>query len=93
MTNMVQRYFVDSPIHGQHVTLAGDEAHHLSHVMRARKGQQLTLFDGSGAEYTAEVVDVGRHTVQLQVLSQQQIDRELPLAITLAVALPKGDRQ
>jgi len=95
---MADRYFVQDPIPfggttEQRVFLAGQEAHHLVHVMRVRPGVDVTLFDGSGAEFSARVEQVDRREVQLVVLSRQQIDRELPLDVTLAVPIPKGDRQ
>ncbi|MEN6459305.1 MAG: 16S rRNA (uracil(1498)-N(3))-methyltransferase [Thermoguttaceae bacterium] len=90
---MGDRYFVDDPVTTDHVTLAGTEAHHLVHVMRATPGDQVTLFDGSGDEFSAVVDRVGRADIRLAIVSRQRVDRELPFALTLAVALPKGERQ
>ncbi|MHB1036935.1 MAG: 16S rRNA (uracil(1498)-N(3))-methyltransferase [Pirellulales bacterium] len=90
---MANRFFITGPITTDRVTIAGDEAHHLAHVMRARAGDEVTLFDGSGAEFTARIDRVGKHQVELAVLSRQEIDRELPFRLTLGVAMPKGDRQ
>jgi 16S rRNA (uracil1498-N3)-methyltransferase len=87
------RYFSETPISEDQVLLAGPEAHHLVHVMRAKRGTQVMLFDGSGAEFTARVEQVGRSGVRLAVLSRQAVDRELSRELTLGVALPKGDRQ
>ncbi len=63
------------------------------HVMRAACGRRVTLFDGSGQEWTAEVRRLGRAEVELQVLAGRLVDRELPVEVTLASALPKGERQ
>jgi len=90
---MADRYFVESPITSDRATLAGPEAHHLIHVMRVKRGSRIVLFDGSGAEFTAAVENVGRSDLELNILARKAIDRELPLAIALGVALPKGDRQ
>jgi 16S rRNA (uracil1498-N3)-methyltransferase len=90
---MADRYFVETPILSDRATLAGAEAHHLIHVMRAKRGTRVVLFDGSGVEFAAEVEKVGRSEIELSILSREEIDRELPLPITLGVALPKGDRQ
>jgi 16S rRNA (uracil1498-N3)-methyltransferase len=90
---MSDRYFVESPIANGRALLIGAEAHHLSHVMRAKAGARVTLFDGSGWEFSAVVERVGRSQVELAVEGGQAIDREAPLAVTLAVALPKGERQ
>jgi 16S rRNA (uracil1498-N3)-methyltransferase len=94
---MSQRFFSEKPIGadavGQMVSLTGSEAHHLAHVMRAKAGQTVELFDGSGAEFRAEVRRVGKLQIELVILDRREVDRELPLAVTLVVALPKGDRQ
>ncbi len=89
----LERYFSDSPILGDSAVLVGPEAHHLVHVMRAKPGTQVTLFDGTGFEFVARVERIGRSEVPLTVLSRQAVDRELPYRLTLAVSLPKGDRQ
>lgn len=89
---MPDRYFSDAKIKGPSVTLAGSEAHHLLHVMRAQPGLEVTLFDGHGGEFAAEVQHVGRTEVELSVGPREQIERELSFQLTLAVPLPKGDR-
>src|SRR4051812_44694913 len=90
---MADRYFVQAPIASDDATLDGAEAHHLAHVMRARPGTEVTLFDGTGCEYQARVERVGRSEIQLSVLSRAEVNRELSYELNVAVALPKGDRQ
>jgi 16S rRNA (uracil1498-N3)-methyltransferase len=90
---MSERFFCEQPISGPRVTLAGDEARHLATVMRAAPGDEVTLFDDSGAEFAARVVRVGKRDAELEIASRHEISRELPLELTLAVALPKGERQ
>jgi len=90
---MPDRYFSAEPILGTTAALSGNEAHHLLHVMRAKPGLQLTVFDGQGGEYEAEIAQCGRSVVELTLGPKQEIERELSFQLTLAVALPKGDRQ
>lgn len=90
---MSQRFFVLSPILGRSVSLTGAEAHHVTQVMRGKVGDAVVLFDGSGAEFTARIARLGRQAVELDVLSRQEANRELPRELTIGVALPKGDRQ
>lgn len=90
---MSQRFFVDEPIESDLATLSGNEAHHLSKVMRADLGDEVVLFDGSGCEFRASIKTIKRSEVVLEINSRDEVDREFPLPITLAVALPKGDRQ
>ncbi len=90
---MADRYFSDDPIEGEWVTLRESEAHHLLHVMRAKVGTPIVLFDGRGGEWTAEVMKLNRTEVRLALDEHNPIERELANELTLAIALPKGDRQ
>jgi 16S rRNA (uracil1498-N3)-methyltransferase len=90
---MADRYFVERPIEGALARLSDAEAHHLIHVMRATRGDEVVLFDGGGAEFVARVDEIGRAEIGLTIVSRQMVDRELAIAITLGVALPKGDRR
>ncbi len=90
---MADRYFVEAPIDGTRASLVGSEAHHLAHVMRAKPGDAVVLFDGSGVQFEARVASIGRSEIELEVLAREAVARELPIRVTLGVALPKGDRQ
>jgi 16S rRNA (uracil1498-N3)-methyltransferase len=90
---MSERFFSSEPIISGRITLAGAEAHHMLHVMRSAVGQTVMLFDGSGAEFAAIVDSIGRSCVDLHIVERRDVDRELPLVLTVGVALPKGDRQ
>lgn len=90
---MSQRFYSETPIVGPDASLTGSEAHHLIHVMRAKVGDVILLFDGGGSEFQARVRRLGRSQVDLDVMDRQAVDRELPFALALGVALPKGDRQ
>jgi 16S rRNA (uracil1498-N3)-methyltransferase len=89
---MSQRFYCDTPIGASHARLAGGEAHHLIHVMRATPGDRVVLFDGSGAEFDAAVASIARSAVELEILARREVDREARIPLTLAVPLPKGDR-
>jgi 16S rRNA (uracil1498-N3)-methyltransferase len=89
---MAERFHIhDAPGPGEYI-LTGAEAHHLATVRRCQPGDLVTFFNGDGNEYVARVVEVGKKQVMLTVLSIQPVDRELPFALVVASALPKGDR-
>jgi 16S rRNA (uracil1498-N3)-methyltransferase len=90
---MSERFFIATPITSERVKLDGPEAHHLSHVMRAKVGDSVSLFDGSGCEFEAQIQSVSKSAVELTVVKRREVDRESQVRLTLAVALPKGDRQ
>jgi 16S rRNA (uracil1498-N3)-methyltransferase len=90
---MSDRFFIETPVSGPTCMLAGDEARHLAAVMRAKIGDKIVVFDGSGAEFTASIAVIRKQAVELTILERRPISRELDFELTLAVALPKGDRQ
>lgn len=90
---MSERFFSSQRITGDRATLDGPEAHHLLHVMRARVGDKVTLFDDSGAEFAATIESLGRTETTARILERREANRELPFVLEVGVALPKGDRQ
>jgi 16S rRNA (uracil1498-N3)-methyltransferase len=77
----------------QTAELSGDEAHHVLRVMRRKCGDLVTLFDGDGREYHAEITDTRKDRVTLRILETRIVDTEPQRQVTVAVSLPKGDRQ
>jgi 16S rRNA (uracil1498-N3)-methyltransferase len=69
--------------------LTGDEARHLSQVLRVRAGDTITVFDGQGRRADAEVLAAGRDRVPLS-LGPAHTTAPVKPAITLAQAIPKG---
>jgi 16S rRNA (uracil1498-N3)-methyltransferase len=89
---MSDRFFHETSLELGPATLDGPEAHHLIHVLRAKPGLEVILFDGSGDEFAARVEQVERAAVRLAVYERREEDRESATTIALGVALPKGDR-
>ena len=90
----MHRYYCEhSPAVDGTVAIDGSEAHHLLRVMRTTVGQQITLFDGFGAEFIAEVCETSRRTVTVRIVERTEINRELGFELIVGCALPKGDRQ
>ncbi len=89
---MPRRFFTAHPLKSEPLVLAGGEAHHLSHVLRLKAGDEVVLFDGTGEEATAQVVKVSSGQVMLAVKSRRIATTELPFPLILGTAVPKGDR-
>ena len=91
---MSHRFFLSQTPTKDTARLEGDEARHLARVMRAKSGDMVELFNGQGTSWTATVVSIERNHVELSL--GQERSENFPAdkpALTLAVALPKGDRQ
>ncbi len=61
-------------------------------VLRLQPGAALRLFDGHGGEWLAQLLQVGRRDVQVRVERHEPVERELPLAVTLAIGMPANER-
>lgn len=89
----VKRLFVEGPLGpGQHIRLEGDPAHYLGRVLRARRGDLVRLFDGTGDEYEARVVALDRGTVTLDTAAAVDALPEPAVAITLMQALSRNEK-
>jgi 16S rRNA (uracil1498-N3)-methyltransferase len=89
---MSERFYVNLPLAPGAFALDGAEAHHLAAVCRVRPGNEVCLFNGDGREYPARITRVARREITLEILGVEHPLRELPFALEVAAALPKGDR-
>ena len=81
----------DMPAHGV-FTLADGEAHRVTHVLRLEPGDAIVVFDGRGCEYPARIERIGKSGVTVTVGEADTVDRESPLAVTLAQGISSGER-
>lgn len=62
------RLFVDSPLAaGATVTAAEGQAHYLMHVLRAKTGEAVALFNGRDGEWSAKIAFPAKRKVHLEV--------------------------
>ena len=86
------RFFVDLPLaRDLETALPAAAARHVQ-VLRLQPGDAITLFDGRGADWPAQVLRMGRSEVRVRVGEPRPVDRELPVAVTLAVGVPANER-
>jgi 16S rRNA (uracil1498-N3)-methyltransferase len=84
-----RRFFVDV-IRGGTAELRGEEARHLTRVLRAEAGQCYEITDGSSA-WLAEITEARGDRVGFRVIEPLE-SPEAPVRITLVAALIKFDR-
>ncbi len=89
---MADRFYTPDALRAGEYQLTGPEAHHLHAVRRIEVGAHVTLFNGDGREYPAEVLGVGKKSVSLVIGVPVVVDRERTPPLWVASALPKGDR-
>ena len=74
------------------VALPEQASAHVSRVLRMRTGDALTVFDGRGGEYAAEIATIAKKEVTLRLGAHSPTERESPLAVTLIQGLARGDK-
>ena len=78
---------------GARLVLDGDDHQHVARVLRGEAGERLTLFDGEGTEVDAEIVRVGKRDTELTLGARRPgAATAAPVAVTLLVAAPRGER-
>jgi 16S rRNA (uracil1498-N3)-methyltransferase len=79
-----------SQLDSQHIRLTAEQTHYLSRVLRLHTGDRFIALDGQGQSWLAELQHLTGAETTAQILQPLQVESELPIAITLVVALPKG---
>lgn len=73
------RLFVDAVLgEGARVTPGDAQAHYLLHVMRAKTGEYLSLFNGRDGEWLARIAEVSKRSCVLQCEKQTRVQDEAP---------------
>ena len=76
---------------GAQLALPERAARHVA-ALRLEEGDPITLFDGTGGEWGATLSALGRGRSSARVGAFRDVERESPIAITLALGISSGDR-
>ena len=71
------------------VKIKGTDAVHISKVLRTEIGDELTLSDGEGKDYLAEVIACNKDEVELAIKKIYPCESEPAVLVTLFQGLPK----
>ena len=86
------RFFCSDPLQvGLSLDLPADTSRHIQ-VLRLQPGATFTLFDGRGGEYTACILQMGRHTVAARIDSHQALERESAVYSHVVIGMPANER-
>jgi 16S rRNA (uracil1498-N3)-methyltransferase len=76
---------------GQMVDLPDAAFHHATRVVRLAAGDSLMLWNGEGGEYEATIMRIDRRGALVRIQRFDPVERESPLAVTLAQAIVASD--
>jgi len=88
----VARCYTDQTLQSNtEVVLDKRSGHHLSTVLRARKGQFVQLFNNDGKNYPGEIITTGKNTT-IRLYDATDNPLESSLQLTLVQAIARGDK-
>ncbi len=87
------RFFVNpDAVSGNTVTVRDKDAFHIARSLRMAVGDDITVCDGLGNEYTARLTLIRDSICEAEISSIKRGETEPPMDITLFMAYPKGDK-
>ncbi len=75
-----------------HIKVPLEKSRYLLSVLRCKKGDAVTVIDGRGSAYSAEIVSVVKKDVFIDITGEFLLDAELPARLTLCQGLLKGEK-
>lgn len=88
----MQRYFIEQQIDSETVTIIGDDARHISRVMRMKQGDSIICCDRDSRCAVCIIEELSTESVTASVGKFLNDTVELPVNVTIAQGLPKGDK-
>lgn len=80
-----------SPVAGAPLVLPDATARHVTHALRMRRGDALTLFTGAGGEWLSTIASLSRHEVVVVPQRHDPVERESAHRVTLVQAVIAAD--
>ena len=89
----MHRFFTDaSCIDNGIVNITGDDVGHITKVLRLREGDEISVCNKAGMDYTCAIESISKETVTAKILCQSPSKTESNINITLYQGIAKGDK-
>ncbi|AIS59874.1 16S rRNA (uracil(1498)-N(3))-methyltransferase [Listeria ivanovii] len=90
----MQRYFVNQELENdsEPIRIIGENFHHITRVMRMKPNDQVYVVFSNNQTAIAEITNTNEEEVQLRLVEWLDETTELPIQMTIASGLPKGDK-
>lgn len=89
----LSRFFIEKEnIKDSAATIFGEDVKHITKVLRLGEGAFVTLCDGYGMDYEAQISKINSDSVELTISNQIKAETESNVNITLYQAIPKAGK-
>lgn len=85
-------YAKPGDIQGDSIVIEGQEAIHISRVLRYSEGDQIFVTDGKGKEYECKILEVKKKSAYLDILNTQSHSKPEPQIVLCMGIIKKRDR-
>ena len=82
-----QPFALDTP-----TELGAEASHHIARVLRMAVGDEISLFNGDGGEWSARISAISKKSVTAIPYAHSHDDRSAPWPVTVALPMIKGER-
>jgi len=73
-------------------TIHGQDAKHISKVLRLNKGDRIDITNGQGKDYTAIITSVSQGDIKINIIEEQDALTESPIHISLCSGMLKDQK-
>lgn len=87
----LRRFFIDSPLQAE-LSIQGQDAQHISKVLRLQVGEQIIVVAPDGSTGTAQIASISIDKVMLSLQETIAEEKEASIDVYLAQGLPKSDK-
>ncbi|MEK6532217.1 MAG: RsmE family RNA methyltransferase [Deltaproteobacteria bacterium] len=89
----MRRFFIEDITPGSRfVSIRGEEFSHLRRVLRLKKGDEVSVFNGRGLELKGTIDSMAGECAGIGITGEVEAKTESPFDITLLQAMLKGDK-
>lgn len=74
------------------ILLPNGVSHHVAHVLRLKKNDKVTLFNGQGGEFTAQIEQINKSGVTVEIRQFHDVNRESPVLTELAQSICANEK-
>lgn len=89
----MHKFFVDDhQIFDNNIIINGEDASHITKVLRIKKGEEIQVSNGNKLEFIGKVVDLNKNEVHLEIIKTYNNTSETSINITIYQGLTKGSK-
>lgn len=88
----MQRYFLNEQTDKEHITFQGEDYHHMVRVMRMQQADECLVVLGDRQVGRVRIREITETVVYADWIETIEKTVELPVNVTIACGLPKGDK-